>query len=185
MRRDLIPDWMKIFVWLYIILGILNIFEIMLSVFGLSFWFGSVGNSMYGMMAEQYSFLYFLSNALLFFKFFIAYSMWTEKDWAFKLAIVDASIGILICILVQLIVPILSVVGEGVHINIRFELLLLIPYLTKSLKMRKVWETYYEIPEVDNSPKIEIPEIEEPKVDEIHIDDDGFDKEDPRRFMPK
>jgi len=44
MRRDLIPDWMKIFVWLYIILGILNIFEIVLSVFGLSFWFGSVGN---------------------------------------------------------------------------------------------------------------------------------------------
>lgn len=166
-----------------------------------TFWINSGEKTIYGMETyESYSFLAILITSILFFKGITAFGMWTEKDWAIKFGIIDAGIGIIVCSFMMFIEPLFESYDENYHLNFRFELLLLIPYLIKCLKIRKPWEEFTEFDYFKMMSRmnefqtqtvaVEETETEEPVAEKIDIKEDTaieekIDKEDPRRFMPK
>lgn len=66
-----------------------------------------------------------------------AFALWFEKDFAIKIGKVDATIGIVLCVVSMLVLPFLQ---EGFNITIRLEIALLIPFLIKLNKIEKEWE---------------------------------------------
>jgi len=72
----------------------------------------------------------------------VSYGLLMEKDWAIKLGILDASLGILICMLVM-VYSLLKF--RGGYISFRIELLLLIPYLIRLFKIKPAWEKAVQI----------------------------------------
>ena len=132
-RRDLLPLWIKIFTWIFLLFGILGIIIPILGLF-----IDKLDLSLYGLATTQvYSPLGILIVLMFIFKGLIAYGLWFEKNWAPKLAIVDAIIGIGICIYMMLINPFIS--GTR-NFTIRLELIPLIPFLLKMRKIQKTWE---------------------------------------------
>lgn len=79
-------------------------------------------------------------RTLLLFKVFIAFSMWTEKKWVIDLAILDAILGIIICIYMIFVEPLAHVNKGHFTFNLRLELVFLIPYLIKCLKINSTWK---------------------------------------------
>lgn len=194
-RRALLPWWMTAFIWIFILLTASSILFRVFKLFGIVFWFGSGESSIYGMSTyDSFSLLGIFIGALLIFKGVTAFAMWTEKDWAIKFGILDACIGIAICIIMTFIQPIFENIEGKNNINFRFELLLLIPYLIKCIQLQKIWTQEPDI-SIDNSsilvstPQVtvtvqqETETIVEEKENSSTVEE--FDKEDPRRFMPK
>ena len=68
-------------------------------------------------------------------KAIVAYGLWTEKDWAVNLGIIDATIGIIVCSL-AMTVPSIT---PSSRFTFRAELIVLIPYLVTLLKLRPKW----------------------------------------------
>ena len=105
-----------------------------LGIFGFSFEI-----SLYGFETNEPISIVGVSMILLFvFKGVTAYSLLKEKDWAITLGIMDAITGIVLCCLVMAYPFIDS--GSGANLNLRLELLLLVPYLIKLLKIKPEWE---------------------------------------------
>ena len=197
-RLDLIPLWMKIFMWIFILLGSWVVIANILRIAGITLAPNS-STSLYGLETfEKNTLLYFFIAGLLVFKTAVSFAMLTEKSWAIRAAIVDAVIGILVMIWVMVIKPTYFSTTDEFEFAFQFEILLLVPYLLKSLKIRTEWEEFdinlilipikpsfsQQLP-VEKEPfmaeNIDFP-IEE-KVDETEIK--VLDKEDPTRFMPK
>lgn len=97
--------------------------------------------SLYGLDTSQvYSLTGLGVVALFLIKGLTAYGLWWEKDWAVTLAIGDALIGIVICVLMMLNNPLVEVEdGFFNFTGLRLELLALLPYLIKMLRIRKAW----------------------------------------------
>lgn len=201
-RRELLPWWMKVFIWICMFLGASSIASRLFGILGISLWLNSNGEkSIYGMETfENYSLLALLISTLLIFKGITAFGMWMEKDWAIKFGMIDAGVGIVICVIMMFIEPLIENNGGKFNLNFRFELLLLIPYLIKCFKIRKPWNEIAEsnslkTPSVTNKYKIEttnIKKIEPEKSTEESIAfeekinvEEKIDREDPTRFMPK
>ena len=70
------------------------------------------------------------------FKGFAAYGLWFEKDFGVEVAKWDAILGIFVCVVSMVLLPMLNIKG----FTIRLELLFLIPYLLKLLKMNTKWK---------------------------------------------
>jgi len=70
------------------------------------------------------------------FKAITAFSLWFEKEYAIILGKIDAILGIGLCIISMAILPFFS----DVHITLRLELVLLIPYLIKLNKIQSDWQ---------------------------------------------
>jgi hypothetical protein len=66
---------------------------------------------------------------------FTAYSLWFEKDYAIKLGVLDAIIGIVLCLFSMTVSFYYS------HFTIRLEMILLILFLFKLLKIRAKWDS--------------------------------------------
>lgn len=131
-RRDLLPLWIKIFTWIFLIFGV---FGIAIPILGL--FFEKLDLSLYGLATTQvFSPIGIIIVTLFIFKGIVAFGLWFEKDWAPKLAIIDAVIGIAICGYMMLVNPFIS--GNR-NFTIRLELLPLIPYLLKMQKINKLW----------------------------------------------
>lgn len=130
-RRSLLPDWIKIFTWLFFFTGIIGV---IILVFG-SF----IKNnelSLYGLETTQpYSLTGLLISFLFIFKGIVSYGLWFEENWAIKAAKTDAILGFIICGIVMVVLPFFTK-----HFTIRFEIALLIPYLLKLQKIEKNWE---------------------------------------------
>jgi hypothetical protein len=134
-RKSLLPWWIKIFMWIFLIFGILGLFGLIFGLFGYKFQL-----SLYGLNTNDPFSLAGISIILLFlFKGIISYCLLTENDWAIKLGITDAITGIVICVLVM-INPMLNP-GSNNGLSFRLKLLFLIPYLNKMIKIRKPWES--------------------------------------------
>ena len=58
------------------------------------------------------------------------------------LGLIDAAIGIIVCIVMMIIKPMFSLVDGIWQMNIRFEVLFLLPYLIKCWKIKKSWEQF-------------------------------------------
>lgn len=197
-RLQLIPIWMKIFMWIFVFLGTWVVFVNILRVVGINFGANS-STTIYGLETfDKNTFLYFFISGLIVFKMVVSFAMITEKTWAINAAIIDAILGFLVMIWVMLLRPIFNNSDFSYEWNFQFELLLLIPYLFKCVRIKNDWENFKfrpYLPEVptnhfeQNNPviKVDLPQetiIQEEKVivsePEIIID-----KEDHSRFMPK
>ncbi len=144
-RRDLLPIWIKIFIWIFLIyaillpmtwaLGILGIGSNVPMNFDLSTGFNA---SLYGLATTQPLSLVAISILVLYlFKGIVAFGLWTEKDWAVNFAIVDAITGLLVCGFVMIILPFFS---DPISFKVLvFDLILLILYLRQMRMIRREW----------------------------------------------
>lgn len=132
-RRALLPWWIKFFVWIFIILGSIVPFGLVYGLLNLPFQI-----SLYGLTAYQpFSTLGLGLAALLILKGITAYGLWFEQAWATDLAIIDAVLGITICLIIMFNTFLNAQSGQY---SFKLELILLIPYLIKMLKIRQKWK---------------------------------------------
>lgn len=133
-RRSLLPWWIKIFIWIFLVFGAIVPVALIFGILGNSFQI-----SLYGIQTNNILSLTGIALLSLFLeKAIVAYGLWTEKAWAISFGIADGVLGILICIFSMFIVPILSL-QKGFTISFRLELVLLIPYLIKLITLRRFW----------------------------------------------
>jgi len=131
-RRKLLPIWIRIFIWIFIVFGALGLLGFISALFSARF-----EASFYGLQTNDPSSAVGLFICFLFvFKGIVAAGLWTEKDWAVDLGIADAILGIAVCLTVM----ILPFTGSDFAFSLRLELLLLIPYLIKLLNIRNRWK---------------------------------------------
>ena len=135
-RKDMIPKWIRFFCWLFAILcpvGLVVSFVIDMIQ-------GTYNLSIYGMHADElFSVLSIVSIVSFIIKGIAAIGLLAEKNWAVKVAITD---GILSTCLAtySLIFYAWTINGNFSGFNLRLELLLIIPYLVKMVRIRKDWE---------------------------------------------
>lgn len=133
-RRKLLPWWIKVFIWLFLIFGAIAPIAFVIGLFGANFQL-----SLYGFETNEPNSLVGFALFILFgLKGIAAYGLWTEKDWAIKIAQIDAIIGIFICLLKMVFIPLLFL-ENGFQFNFRLELILLIPYLIKLQNIKEIW----------------------------------------------
>ena len=133
-RRALLPWWIKVFCWLFMIFGFFAIISLLLGFFG-----NSVQLSLYGFETnDPLTSIGLLIISLGIFKGFTAYNLWFEKDIAIKLGKIDAIIGIVICSFLMLALPFID---DAFDFDFRLELVLLIPYLIKLNKIQEKWDS--------------------------------------------
>ena len=188
-RRDLIPIWMKPFIFLFLAFGAFGIYGIIKNIMGIE-----SSSSLYGLESTTFfSFLGVFLKSIFFFKAITSYGLWMEKDWAIKLGIIDAVFGIIVCIVVMVVLPFVNYEDGTNKLNIRFEFFLLIPYLYQLIKIKNQWENFHEISEQSAIPTASFSpaSIDEkiiPKVEVVETNiliEPKIDKEDHSRFMPK
>lgn len=132
-RRVLLPLWIKIFCWIFMIMGIASIICLIVGALG-----STANLSLYGFETnEPLSLIGLFIVAIILFKGFTAYSLWFEKDYAIKLGKVDTILGIAICMASMVVIPYLQ---ENSGFTIRLEIALLIPFYIKLNKIEEEWE---------------------------------------------
>ncbi|HWK03252.1 MAG TPA: hypothetical protein VNS58_06455 [Puia sp.] len=132
-RRALLPWWMKVFAWIFIVTGALSIPVFIAGLMGFN-----AELSLYGL--ESYSSISFtgiLTLTLFFIKGLVGYGLWAEKDWAINMGYADAIIGIFICLFIMLG---LRYFHPDSGFTFRLELLLLVPYLIKLRQLHPEWD---------------------------------------------
>lgn len=133
-RRNLLPVWIKIFLWIFLIGGAVS--AILLIAGSL---LTHVSLSIYGINANHpYSMTGLLISFLFLFKGIVAYGLWFEQKWAVQTAIVDAIIGIAVCLIMMAIIPFTV---PTISFTLRLELIPLYFYLMKMQNIKKTWES--------------------------------------------
>jgi hypothetical protein len=133
-RRKLLPVWMKIFIWIFLVIGVCSVPGFIAGLFGFSF-----SIAIYGFDTNEPTSTTGIFLLLIFLlKGMVAYALWFEKDWAINLGLFDAFLGIAVCIALM----IFQLTRDGLHFEFRLEILVLIPYLIKLYRIRKPWVTY-------------------------------------------
>lgn len=132
-RRDLLPIWIKIFIWFFFIGGSVASL-ILISGFFLT----NVSLSIYGIDSNHpYTVAGFIVCTLLIFKGIVAFGLWFEQDWAPKAAVIDAITGIAVCTIMMVVIPF---VNPNISFTLRLELVPLFFYLLKMQKIEKSWK---------------------------------------------
>ncbi len=136
-RRQLLPTWIKVFLWIFLVTG---------GLAGLGFIGGLFGAwyeiSLYGLeTTNPLSPIGLFLTVLFLLKSLTAFALWTEKDWAIDAAFLDAIVGILVCSGMMFVFPFF---GEGFNISIRLELPVLILFLYKMNKIKDDWKVARE-----------------------------------------
>lgn len=134
-RRKLLPWWIKFFTWMFMLMGAISPLVLIAGFFGVSADLAAFGLETNNPISIVGVFL------IVTFAFFgvIGFGLWTEKPWAVRLAKIGALYGIAVCVFMMAIYPFLTA-STGIHINIRLELILLVPYFYKLRKIQKSWE---------------------------------------------
>lgn len=133
-RRELLPWWIKVFCWVFMLFGIAGIICFVLGLFGLK-----PNLSFYGFTTNEPLSVYgILIIVVAIFKGITAYYLWSEKDEAMLFSKVDAIAGIGICLLFMILVTMNYIISNSVF---RLELLLLAFYLWKIFKIEKEWDS--------------------------------------------
>ncbi|HEY4785102.1 MAG TPA: hypothetical protein VIH57_03595 [Bacteroidales bacterium] len=134
-RRSLLPWWIKTFTWIFLIFSLIVPVGIGFGLFGLQFQI-----SLYGFSTDTpLSFDGLFLMALFLLKGITAFGLWTEKDWAINAGQIDAVLGIITCGFMMFIYPFTGN-HHGYQMNIRLELVLLIPFLLKLIKIKSEWD---------------------------------------------
>lgn len=133
-RRKLLPVWIKIFIWIFMITGGLAVLGLPFGMLGLNF-----NIALYGIETVQpLTPAGLMLIAIYLIKGIVAYALWTEKDWAVTAAQVDATIGIIICAFIMVIYPMMA--DSGSSFNFRLEIIVLVLYLMKMNQIKEAWE---------------------------------------------
>ena len=133
-RRQLLPLWIKIFLWFFLITGGLAIPGLFAGLLGATY-----SISLYGLESyEPISSVGLILSILFIVKAITAFALWTEKDYAIQLSLFDGYVGILVCFFMMFVYPFLNL-ESGFHFNIRLELIALIPYVIKMHDIQKEW----------------------------------------------
>lgn len=103
-RKQLLPWWIKVFMWIFLLGGV---FGVLIAV----------------------PVVYLLKGVT-------SFGLITQKNWAIKIGLVDASLCIFLC-LIAMIYPLLN---GHFNFSLRLELALLVPYLLRLLRIRVEWE---------------------------------------------
>jgi hypothetical protein len=132
-RRDLLPWWIKVFCWFFMLFGLMSIVCLILGFTNIK-----PALAIYGFETnEPFSLNGIIVITIGIIKGITAFSLWFEKDFAIKIGKIDAIIGIILCGLSMLVLPFLH---DRFNINIRLELTLIIPFLLKLNKIQNEWE---------------------------------------------
>ena len=133
-RRKLIPVLIRIFVWIFMIMGAFVPLVLLLALMG-----GSASLALYGIeTTEVFSATGLLLTGLFVFKGLVALSFWMGKRSAILWAITEALLGILVCAWVM----VSAAMDDQPQLSFRLELLLLIPYLIWLFRIKHSWENY-------------------------------------------
>lgn len=125
-RRKLLPVWVRIFVWMFMILGGFAIPVLVIGLMGMK-----ADIALYGLETNDVTSAEGLLLVFLFlYKGIVAALLWFEQGPAVVLGILDAVLGILICTWVMFAAP---------RFSFRLELLALIPYLLVLIRINKKW----------------------------------------------
>jgi hypothetical protein len=130
-RKELLPWWIKIFAWIFVVFGAIAPFALIAGLLHYAFQLSILGLE----TNEPLSITGIVIISIFAFKGITAYGLIAEKSWAVKCGIVDAIVGIVICLLTMM-VPSINHSGS----SLRGELILLIPYLIKMFKIKDDWE---------------------------------------------
>ncbi len=132
-RSKLLPWWIKTFMWIFLVISlfipvllVLAIagFETLLAIYGLE------TNNLFTVTGMLLTLVFAMKGV-------VSFGLIKEKDWAVQLGIIDAIVGITICVYTSYIQPFLS---EDVSFSLlKFELVLLIPYLIKLNRIKQQW----------------------------------------------
>ena len=137
LRKRMLPLWIKIFTWIFLIISAIAPIVFVLGLMGFT-----AQLALYGLETnEPLSTIGILITALFIIKGITAFGLLKEKDWAIKIGIADAIIGIVICTLVMLY----PIINSDSKFSLRIELVALVPYLLKLLKIKTQWETFVKI----------------------------------------
>lgn len=142
-RRKLLPWWFRFFTWVFMIMGCIAPIAILAGVFGINFEMSLYGFTSY----SPFTLVGFLIALMMLFKGLTAFSLWFEKDWAIDLAILDAIIGLFATIISFFIGS--AIMGEqnSTGFSFRTEIIFIIPYLIKSIKIHERWKEIETIQE--------------------------------------
>lgn len=134
-RRQLLPLWIKVFLWIFLVLGGFVVLGFLAGLFGTSF-----SLELYGLeTTDPLNPIGLFLTVLFLIKVITAFGLWTEKDWAIQVAYFDAIVGICVCVVMMFVYPFLSL-DNDFHFNIRLELIALIPYLIKMNQIKDEWK---------------------------------------------
>ena len=134
LRRALLPLWIKIFIWLFLVVGGLTPLIIVLNILGYPTLI-----SLYGLSANtSFDLMGALILALFLYKAVVSYALWAGYQNAVNMALVDATIGVVICVHLNLIYPFYDN-DPSTNAVFRLELLLFAPYIFKLIKIRPLW----------------------------------------------
>lgn len=132
-RRSLLPIWIKIFTWLFLIGG-----AVAIGILICGFFLTNINLEIYGIQASHpYTLTGFSISILLIYKGFVAYGLWFQEKWAPRTAIIDGIMGIAICIIMMIIIPFTH---SNINFTIRLELIPLYFYLQKMQKIKPIWK---------------------------------------------
>jgi hypothetical protein len=130
-RRKLLPWWIKIFIWIFLLLGAIVPVAITFGILG-----KDIQISLYGLSTNEPFTITGIFIILIFaFKAFIAFSLWFEKRWAVRFGIIDAYTGICICLLVF----IYNLLKPSSIASFPIEIIFLALYLVWLHKIHQIW----------------------------------------------
>ncbi|RYY69810.1 MAG: hypothetical protein EOO13_08410 [Chitinophagaceae bacterium] len=134
-RKQLLPWWMKAFMWIFLVFGAVLPIVVVMGILG-----KPIALALYGMETyDVFSITGLIITSCFAVKAVVAYGLWAGKPWALQLAMADAIIGILVCCLSMFAPELFATVSTSG--SFRLELLLLIPYLIKSIKLNDAWKS--------------------------------------------
>ena len=133
-RRALLPVWMKIFIWLFIVAGCICVPLFILGLVGMNFQV-----ALYGLESnDSTSFVGMLVLLLFIFKGLVSFGLWFEAKWAVGLGIIDAGVGLLICFVTTFRPDLFP--GNQAARFFRLEIIFLVVYLIKLFRIREKWK---------------------------------------------
>jgi len=136
-RKKLIPIWIKVFSWIFLVFGLLSPVALIIGILGFEFQL-----SLYGFQTIYPLSIPGLIVIVLFaLKGIVAFGLLTQKNWAVKLAIIDGIVGIALCIFTMVYVAYDYYLAQ--NFTFRLELIALIPYLLKMRKVKPNWENSF------------------------------------------
>ena len=123
--------------WIFLIIGSFVPIVFILGIMGYN-----AKLAVYGLETNKaFSSIGIIISVILVIKTITAFGLLKEKDWAIKLGIVDAILGIIVCTIVMLY----PIINPEIKFTLRLELVALIPYLLKFLKIKTQWESFVEL----------------------------------------
>jgi magnesium-transporting ATPase (P-type) len=133
MRRQLLPWWMKISCWFFMLIGVGSVAAMIYGLFG-----NEASLSLYGFDTKQPSSLIGLMIvAIMIFKGYAAFLLWFEKDRAIDIAKIDALCGISLCVISMFAVPL---VNQTSDFSFRLEILVLVAFYAKLNRIEYAWD---------------------------------------------